>query len=283
MTAAVFDPTPCVLGEGALWHPDSQSLIWFDILGRRMFQRGETGAVRRFEFDQYVSAAGRVSEHTVILASQNALNLLDLRTGAHEVLVPLDAENPLTRSNDGRADPQGGFWIGTMAIAVAPGAGAIWRYHKGELRKLFPNITIPNSICFAPDGGHAYFSDTARAIIWKVRLDAQGWPMAEPEVFADLRGEGLNPDGAVVDVEGALWSAQWGASRVARYDAAGTFIDAVTFPATQISCPAFGGAGLTTLFATSAAEGLVDPAALEGAVFAAADVGKGQEEHSVLI
>ncbi len=283
MTAAVFDPTPCVLGEGALWHPDSQSLIWFDILGRRMFQRGQSGAARQFQFDQYVSAAGRVTPDSVILASQNALNLLDLRTGAHEVLVPLDAENPLTRSNDGRADPQGGFWIGTMGIAAEQGAGAIWRYYKGELRRLFHGIRIPNSICFAPDGGHAYFSDTALSIIHKVRLDPQGWPMGEPEVFADLRAEGLNPDGSVVDAEGALWCAQWGAGRVARYDTNGKFTDAVAFPAVQISCPAFGGAGLTTLFATSAAEGMAQPGEQDGAVFVAEGVGKGQEEHIVLL
>lgn len=279
----VFDPTPCTLGEGALWHPERQSLIWFDILGRKMFVRPDTGAAKVWEFDEYVSAAGRVAEDRLLLASQTALSLFDLKTGAREVLVPLEADNAITRSNDGRADPQGGFWIGTMGIHAEPKAGAIWRYYKGELRKIIPDITISNAICFAPDGGHAYFCDTDEGVIRRIRLDAQGWPMGASEVFIDLRPEGLNPDGAVIDAEGALWSAQWGAGRVARYDAAGRFTGAVTFAASQITCPAFGGADLTTLYATSAHVDLTATTPADGATFYVPDVGKGVEEPLVLL
>lgn len=283
MTATVFDETRCVLGEGPLWLADRKALIWFDILNRKMFLRGAADTAQHWQFDEYVSAAGRISRDQVLLASQSALSVFDLTTGAREVIVPLEADNPVTRSNDGRADPQGGFWVGTMGVNAQPEAGAIWRFYKGEMRKLFSRITISNAICFSPDGGHAHFTDTAQQIIWRVTLDAHGWPAGEPEVFIDLRAEGLNPDGAVIDAEGALWSAQWGASRVARYDTAGRFTDAVRFPASQISCPAFGGDDLTTLFATSASENLPDPTDLDGAVFQIASVAKGQEEHIVTL
>jgi sugar lactone lactonase YvrE len=283
MSARVFDPTPCVLGEGPLWLPDRKSLIWFDILNRTMFLRSEAGGVQHWQFDEYVSAAGRVCKDRVIVASQSALRLFDLTNGAQEVLIPLEADNSVTRSNDGRADPQGGFWIGTMGIKAEPKAGAIWRYFKGELRQIFSGITTTNAICFAPDGGHAYFCDTNERIIQRVRLDPQGWPLGAPESFIDLRAEGCNPDGAVVDAEGALWSAQWGAGRVARYDSAGKFTDAVAFAVPQITCPAFGGADLTTLFATSAAENLTAPGELDGAVFCVEGVGRGQEENIVLL
>ncbi|MGO4906924.1 SMP-30/gluconolactonase/LRE family protein [Pseudorhodobacter sp. W20_MBD10_FR17] len=283
MTPAVFDTTPCVLGEGPLWLPDRNALIWFDILNRTMFMRGLQGPVRQWAFDGYVSAAGRVSGDRLLIASQTALSLFDLKTGAQEVLAPLEADNPITRSNDGRADPYGGFWIGTMGIKAEPKAGAIWRYYKGELRKIFAGITISNAICFTPDGGFACFCDTKEGVIRRVRLNVQGWPVGAPEVFIDLRTEGLNPDGAVMDAEGALWSAQWGASRVARYDGAGRFTDAVAFPVAQISCPAFGGPDLTTLYATSAAEGIAKPSALDGAVFAAEGITRGQQEHLVIL
>jgi sugar lactone lactonase YvrE len=283
MKPTVFDATACTLGEGPLWLVDRNALLWFDILNRKMFLRPEGGPAKHWMFDEYVSAAGRVDADRLLIASQTALSLFDLTTGAQEVLAPLEADNPITRSNDGRADPHGGFWIGTMGIKAEPKAGAIWRFYKGELRKIFAGITISNSICFAPDGGFAYFCDTAEKTIQRVRLDAQGWPLGAPEVFIDLRAEGINPDGAVIDAEGALWSAQWGAWRVARYDTAGRFTDAVAFPVEQVSCPAFGGPDLSTLYATSAAVDLTKPTALDGAVFAVQGVGRGQAEPLVVL
>jgi len=279
----IFDDTPCTLGEGPLWHPDRQSLFWFDIVNRRLFERPLIGDRREWTFPDMVSAAGIVDPDRLIVASSRSLSLLDLRDGATEVLVPLEADNPVTRSNDGRADPQGGFWIGTMGLNAEPGAGSIWRYYRGELRRLFPAITITNAICFSPEGDLAHFADTDRATIWQVRLDRDGWPLGEPRVFIDLSAEGLNPDGAVIDAEGGLWSAQWGASRVARHDRQGRFDRAIQLPARHVSCPAFGGPALDRLFATSARQGLDDPRPADGCTFVA-DAGlRGQAEHRVLI
>lgn len=279
----IFDDTPCTLGEGALWHPDRQSLIWFDIIGRRMFEKALDGARRHWDFPDHVSAAGIVDADRIIVASSRALSLVDLRDGATQVLVPLEADNPVTRSNDGRADPQGGFWIGTMGLNAEPGAGSIWRFHRGELRLLFPDITITNAICFSPEGDLAHFADTDRSTIWQVRLDRDGWPTGDPHVFIDLNAEGLNPDGAVIDAQGGLWSAQWGAGRVARYDRQGRFDRAIDLPAPHVSCPAFGGADLTTLFATTARQGLDDPRDTDGCTYAVPAGVAGQREHRVIL
>ena len=232
-------------------------------------------------FDEHVSAAGWVDDERLLIASETALSVFDIGTGAHTPLVALEAENAITRSNDGRADPQGGFWIGTMGKSAEPYAGAIYRYYQGTLRRLFDRITISNAICFAPDGRTAYFSDTFSQTIQQVALDDQGWPQGEPVVFVDLRPENLNPDGAVVDAEGYLWNAQWGASRVARYSPQGVFVEAVEIDASQASCPAFGGETFGTLFVTSAADG-VDEAS-GGMTFAIETSYRGQAEHQVLL
>ena len=105
--------------------------------------------------------------------------------------------------------------------------------------------------------------------------------MGAPMPFLDLTKEALNPDGAVMDAEGTLWNAQWGANRVATYDPKGRFLKAYPFDGTQISCPAFGGEDLSTLFVTSAAEGLTGDA--EGLTYAQENAGKGQKEHRVLL
>ncbi len=279
----LFDDRICALGEGPLWHPGRGELFWFDILGGRLLCR-----TRDWAFDGAVSAAGWVDQDTLLIASDRALLRFDINSGAQDRICALEADNPVTRSNDGRADPWGGFWIGTMGHAAEPGAGAIYRYYRGALRQLYAPLTIPNAICFSPDRRYAYFADTPRQQIMRQALDqTDGWPQDDPELWLDLGGTPYFPDGAVVDAAGNLWNAQWGSGRVACYDADGRFLSAVAVPAPQATCPAFGGADLTTLFCTSAAKGLSD-AALEqapgsGKTFTLPDVAQGQAEHRVIL
>lgn len=285
--ARIADARLCTLGEGVFWHPQREQLFWFDILGRRLLSQQDDQPLE-WTFDERVSAAGWIDEELLLIASETALSTFNLATGARQKVCALEADNPLTRSNDGRADPWGGFWIGTMGLNAEKQAGAIYRYYRGERRRLFAGISITNAICFSPDRRYAYFADTARQQIWRQPLDEQhGWPQGEAQPFIDGRVAGVSPDGAVIDSQGRLWSAQWGASRVACYDTEGHFQQAVAFPASQISCPAFGGPGLSTLFATSARDGLDDeqlaaePQA--GKLFAVELQAQGQAEHRVIL
>ena len=284
--AEVFDSTRCTLGEGALWHPKRQELIWFDILGKKMFRKG-SGETIVTALDEVSSAAFWVDAARIVVATQTALVLRNLDTGETEKLVDLEADNAVTRSNDGRADPWGGLWIGTMGFKAEKEAGAFYRYYKGELRQLFPDITIPNSTCFAPDRSRAYFSDTAQGKLFTVTLDKDGWPDAAPEVLVDFTASGLNPDGAVTDATGNLWIAFWGAAQVGVYSPTGTQIASHSMDAAQVTCPAFGGSDLTTLFCTSASEGLSEDERAKfagtGMVFVQPNAGQGREEYAVLL
>lgn len=282
MTAEIFSDTVCALGEGPLWHPEEQALYWFDILGKRLYRR-DGDEETSWEFDEHVSAAGWIDRGQLLIASESALSQFDTETGESSYLHGLESDNPVTRSNDGRADPWGGFWIGTMGKKAEPGAGAIYRYIDGGLHRLFDRISIPNAICFAPDSSFACYADTAKRKILRVALDGDGFPQGKPELFVDLTQDGLNPDGAVFDAGGNLWVAQWGAGRVACYDADGAFLRAVAVPGIHASCPAFGGADLETLFVTSATQDLPDPTPQDGQTFAIAPGVAGQKEHRVLL
>jgi sugar lactone lactonase YvrE len=282
----IFDPRLCALGEGALWHPQRNQLFWFDIFGKRLLTIGPDGPAD-WHFDQMVSAAGWVDRDTLLIASDTALLRFDIPTGTHKIVVALEADNPVTRSNDGRADRQGGFWIGTMGRAAQAGKGAIYRLYKGELRLLFSNLTIPNAICFSPDGRRAHFTDTRTQIIQRVTLDADGWPNAAPEPFIDLREVDESPDGAVVDADGNLYVALWGAGQIAVFDRHGARIRSIAFAASQLTCPAFGGADLDQIFCTSAIQGMA-PADLArspdaGKTFVAAAGARGLPEPRVIL
>ncbi|TFL19961.1 SMP-30/gluconolactonase/LRE family protein [Jannaschia formosa] len=286
IAAKVYDETVCQLGEGPLWHPERKQLFWFDILSRRLYTR-ENDATRAIDAPEIVSAAGWVDRDTLFVAGETGFWRLDIASGRFDRLADLEADDPDTRSNDGRADPVGGFWIGTMGKEAQPGAGAIYRYFRGEIRKLFQDITISNSICFSPDGAWAYFSDTQLAVIWKQRIDRAGWPSGKPEVFIDFSHVGLAPDGAVCDAEGNLWIAQWGAWRVACHGPDGAFRHALSCGAAHTTCPAFGGEDMTRMFVTSATQGLPD-GALDfqpgGGRTWVAELGvQGQAEHRVVL
>ena len=256
--SSIFDETRCKLGEGPMWHPLRKQFFWFDIDGHRLFMR-DGDALKTWEFGQYVSAAGWIDAETLLVANDKDLTRFSIETGARESVCPLEADNPATRCNDGRADPHGGFWIGTMALDHGEGAGAIYRYYRGELRRIYANISIPNAQCFAVDGSFLLWADTPKGIVWKQRLDsAHGWPDGEPEVFLDLPGESYRPDGAVIDADGNFWCAHHRHGKVTCHAPDGTETLSLAAPQTFVTCPAFGGEDMKSMIVTSADRGAAD-------------------------
>ena len=135
--------------------------------------------------------------------------------------------------------------------------------------RLYPEISIPNAICFSPAGDIGYFTDTARNVLNRVALDAAtGLPVGEPVPLIHHREAG-GLDGAVVDADGLIWNARWGAACIDVYDPAGRHLRSLRVPALQSSCPAFVGPSLSQLLVTSAWQGMDEAAR-------AADPGHGQ-------
>ncbi|NRB19368.1 MAG: SMP-30/gluconolactonase/LRE family protein [Rhodobacteraceae bacterium] len=260
MTPAIFDNRHCILGEGPLWHPLRQQLFWFDIITCKLMSRHHDRALD-WSFNRYVSAAAWIDKFHLLIASETGLSQFNLDTGHEDMICPIEAEQSETRSNDGRADPWGGFWMGTMSKVGAPTMGTLYRWFKGELRVLQTKMNTPNAICFDKGRNCAYYCDTKTRIIWRQPVaPSTGWPIGDPAVFVDLRARANQPehkpDGAVVDADGCLWSAQWGSARVARYSPDGQFLSAIDLPTGHTSCPAFGGPDLTTLYVTTASQKL---------------------------
>ena len=224
----------------------------------------------------------------MLIASETALYEFDLGSGEQTYLQALEADNSETRSNDGRADRWGGFWIGTMGKHAEPKVGAIYRYWKGTLRKVVSNVSVSNAICFDPHAPIAYYTDTHTKKVMRQPLDIEtGWPVGKPDLHLDLNEDGLNPDGAVTDTIGNLWIAEWASFRVSCYDGSGTRIDTVSTGAAQSSCPAWGGPELRDLYITSAAVGLSAEHKTAhpdtGKTFVARNAGQGRPEPKVIL
>ncbi|MBA4491691.1 SMP-30/gluconolactonase/LRE family protein [Paracoccus sp. S1E-3] len=265
----ILDDHRLELGEGPGYDPATGLAWWFDIVGRRLFTRagaddGLGTETQVFDLPIAASALAFVEDGSrQLLLAEDGLYLRDPVSGALESHLPLEADNPATRSNDARVHPSGAFWVSTMGWQTEPGAGSIYHYRAGRLQRLFEGVTIPNAICFSPDGRIAYYADTARNTVFRVATDpATGLPGGAPEVFlTDFDG---GPDGAVTDAAGNIWIAIWGAGRVAGFAPDGRVIGSIAVGAAHASCPAFIGADARRMLVTSARLGL-DEAQLRAA------------------
>ena len=249
-------PVEAELGEGPLWHPEREDLFFTDIRANALYACDAEGKnPRRWAFPESVSAAAWIDRDRLLLASETGLWRFDIPSADCVKVWDLEADDPLTRSNDGRTSRQGDFWIGSMGKRFEPGAGAIWRVTADGPQPYRTGITVANALAFAPDGRTAYWTDTPTRRIMRQPLDEAGAPLGDPSLFAETP-PGAFPDGAVCDAEGCLWNAQWDAWRVVRYRPDGTEDRVIPLPVQRPTCPAFGGPDLTRLFVTSARVGL---------------------------
>lgn len=256
-TVAIFDSESCELGDGPGYDPATDTAWWFDIVRGRLFEkRFPNGGTRVHELGMMASALAIVDANRQLVAAETGLFLRDRRTGATTLHVPVEADDPRTRSNDARVHPAGAFWVGTMDKEELTDSGSIWWYRAGDLRRIFTGIGIVNSICFAADGSFAHFGDSKKNVIWKVATDpVTGLPRGEPEVF--YRHDGKSGiDGSVMDADGLLWNARWGGSRIDAHAPDGRVVHSVSLPVHQPSCPAFVGPAADRMIVTSAWKGM---------------------------
>lgn len=255
-------PAGCVLGEGIQWHGDA-GLWWTDIQSSAIFQHDLAGGVTR-----RIAAPERVGSFALIKGSSDLLcafatgfGRFDPEAGTVDWLHRVEDAGGPRRFNDGRADRSGNFWAGTMVEKGKSRDAALYRLARdGTLRTGIDGVTISNGLCWSPDGATMYFADSAARTIYAYPADHDDGTLGTRRVFATTP-EGAFPDGATVDCEGCLWSAQWGASRVVRYRPDGSIDQILSVPVSQPTCVAFIGPDLRTLAITTAKDGL-EPAAL---------------------
>jgi sugar lactone lactonase YvrE len=250
--------TNSVLGEGPTYDPDTDTVWWFNILGRELHELNlGTGEKKMHPLPMMASVLARIDANRQLLATEDGLFVRDKNGGNLTFYAALETDKPENRSNDGRTHPSGALWIGTMSKRAENQAGAIYHVAGGKVTKIFSGISIPNSICFSPDGTTGYYTDTRISRLMRVMVDPRtGLPAGEPIVMVDSMEEPGGLDGSVCDADGYIWNARWGAGVVDRYSPDGLRIARYTVPAAQPSCPAFIGVKADRLAVTTAWEGL---------------------------
>lgn len=248
------------LGECPLWCDRTGTLYWTDIESATLGRWCEAdGSVRHWTLPERVGSFALCEDGSrLLLGLASGIALFDMASGALSPIVPVEADQPDTRINDGRCDRQGRFVFGMYHRKEEP-VGHFYRVNRDlRIERLaLPPAGVGNSIAFSPDGATMYYTDSPTRTIFRLDYDADG-TLGEPTPFVRLRADEGFPDGCTVDADGGLWNAQWRGARVVRYDAQGMETARIDLPASQATCPAFGGAALDRLYVTTARAGLDD-------------------------
>ena len=254
-------------GEGPTYDPATDTAWWFSIGNRELHELNlATGKKTMHALPFMASVLARIDDQRQMIASERGLHIRDVATGALELVTPIENGIEHMRSNDGRCHPSGALWYGTMTKtggANRRGAGTIYHVASGKVTPVVTDISIPNGICFSPDGAIGYYVDTMENLYMKVAVDpATGLPTGAPEVFYDGRGEDGGIDGSVCASDGTIWNARWGVGEIHHYSTDGRITERYKLPPKQTTCPAFIGRNADRLMVTTAGEDL-DAAALK--------------------
>jgi len=255
---------PSRLGESPLWHPGEAVLYWCDIPGRQLIRFDPlTGAHRQWAFDTEVACCAPLQDRGLLLALRAGLVHFDTVTGTSTTLALAPYDVAHERFNDGKADPQGRFWVGTIYEPRDPPRAALYRFTGGRLDKMAGDITVSNGLAWSPDARTMYWADTKAHRVDALDFDVSDGSLSRRRVFAQfpvktpdqpLAGYGGRPDGAAVDAQGGYWVAMFEGARLLRFAPDGTLSREVTLPVRCPTMPCFGGPDLKTLYVTTARE-----------------------------
>ncbi len=253
---------PALLGESPFWHPDEAALYWCDIPGRALHRWVPASAAHTaWALPSEPGCCAPLPGGDLLLACRDGLFRFHPPTGERRRLAGPPYDPARERFNDGKADPQGRFWVGTIYEPRTPPDAALYRWADGRLEHMVGDITVSNGLAFSPDGRTMYRSDTTAHRIYALDFDGSDGSLSRQRVFAefpvkqagqDLSSYGGRPDGAAVDAEGAYWCAMFEGQRLLRFAPDGRLLQEVPLPVRCPTMPCFGGPDLRTLYVTTA-------------------------------
>jgi sugar lactone lactonase YvrE len=260
-TVRVAVPAAALLGESPMWHPREQVLYYADIPGHKL-QRFDpkTGDLRHWEFDTDVASFAPRMDGTLLLAMRDGLWHFDPASGQRSLVAEPDYDPGTERFNDGKADPQGRFWVGTIYEPRDPPLASLNCFANGKLARKAEGLTVANGLAWSPNGRTIHWSDTSAHTIFAADFDPQTGALSRQRVFAsfpskqpgqDLNTYGGRPDGAAMDSQGCYWAAMFEGQRIVRLSPEGVLLREVELPVRCPTMPCFGGPDLKTLYITT--------------------------------
>jgi sugar lactone lactonase YvrE len=242
----------CDLGEGPHWNAVTGRLTYVDIDAGTIHQLDPaTGTETAARIEPPVSFAIPIADSSERVCGTGAdLTLLD----GHDApvgKVTVEPGKPGNRFNDGKADPAGRLWFGSMSLARTHGEAAFYRLDVAGLSTIDDAVTISNGLDWDVERQRMYYIDSPDQRIDVFSYDVVSGEIENRRRFATIDPADGLPDGLTVDVDGGVWVALFRGGAVRRYDPNGSLADTIRLPTTCPTCPVFGGDDLATMFVTT--------------------------------
>ncbi|MEO8132438.1 MAG: SMP-30/gluconolactonase/LRE family protein [Betaproteobacteria bacterium] len=255
----VLGSARCHVGENPLYDQAHDLLYWIDVRETPAIHRLAlaTGSETSWPMQEDIGSIALAGDGRLLAALRSGFAFFDCTTGTMMPLLDPEPDLPQNRLNDGKCDAAGRYWCGSMNPESASADGSLYVLDRElQCRKVLDDLVIPNGMTWSPDGATMYLSDTRRGYIYAFAFDAAKGALGERRIFADLGAMPGGPDGATIDAEGYLWSAQFDGGCLVRYAPDGAMDRVIRLPVTKPASCAFGGPGFRQLFVTTATRGM---------------------------
>ena len=247
------------LGEGALWNHFNNTLLWIDIEGKKLHVFDpKTKQNQSIVLDQRIGTVVPINETEVLVALKDGIYQLNTQTEVLEKMAEPEPGRTDNRFNDGKCDPNGRFWVGTMSMNGRDNQGALYCVHPDfSVEKKIDSVSISNGIVWSLDKTKMYYIDTPTKKVVEYQYDNATGAISAPRdaiVIPDSLGF---PDGSTLDAEGMLWIAMWNGHSLTRWNPqTGVLLQRLEVPALNVTSCAFGGENLDVLYITTAFLGM---------------------------
>jgi sugar lactone lactonase YvrE len=245
------------LAESPVWDDRGGRLVWVDLLGGIVHLTDVgIGADVAIRVGQMVGAVALREDSHLLIAIEDGFALLDPGRGRYEIIAPVLASDHALRMNDGKVDPSGRFWAGSMAMDERADAGTLYRLDADRsVTPMLHGFTIPNGLDWSADRRTMYHIDTATSRVDRFDYDDVSGAISGRQAVVAIKPSQGFPDGMTLDAEGFLWVALFDGWGVHRYAPDGRLDRRIEVPAAQCTSVAFGGADYDELYMTTGQEG----------------------------
>lgn len=255
----IENTTQAILGEGPVWY--GQHLLWVDILGHKVFRYDPaTGNEESWDCDNMVGTIVQDGNGHLIAAVMDRIVRINPDSGEQSEICKVEAELEHTRLNDGKCDPSGRLWVGTLDLPETAASGSLYRVDPdASVTKLYEGVTVSNGLVWL--GDTFYYIDSPRRTVMAFDYDADAGTIANERIALDFEALGVKgyPDGMTLDSDGNLWVCRWAGFGVTCFDPkTGKILHELDLPVANVTACAFGGPELKDLFITTASKGLSD-------------------------
>lgn len=249
------------LGEGPLWDHRRRVLYWVDITaGRIHVYDPYTGKDRIIDTGEPVGCVTPRMNGDLLMAMKNGFASLDVESAVIRRLIDPEKHLPANRFNDGKCDPRGRFWAGTMSLKGQKGAGSLYcLYPDLTVRTMLSGVTTSNGLAWSADQKKLFYIDTGTGNVSVFAYDAESGDIGHRRKLISIPSNEGKPDGMTIDEAGMLWVAHWGGGRVSRWNPKdGKRIASLEIPAPNVTSCTFGGSHFDELYITTARGPLSD-------------------------